>query len=119
MLGLYSRHKWLRGRGTKIFSKEYLIICVLLLQVLFATLSFAGDAGRYQVVYGNEDNAYLVDSQTGFVWILTYRTMPTGREPVAIPYKFIGITPQNQTNFLLENAPGYPESPRGEKRRTD
>jgi hypothetical protein len=30
--------------------------------------------------------------------------MPTGREPVAIPYKFIQISPKKQGEFLVESA---------------
>jgi hypothetical protein len=59
---------------------------------------------KFQVVAGNDDKAYLVDTTTGAVWVLTYRTMPTGREPIAIPYKFILRTPKNQGEFLVESA---------------
>jgi hypothetical protein len=34
---------------------------------------------------------------------LTYRTMATGREPIAISYKFILRTPKDQGEFLLES----------------
>lgn len=64
----------------------------------------AGENGRYQVVSGSDDKAYLVDTATGAVWVLTYRTMATGREPIAIPYKFIRIAPTNQGEFLIESA---------------
>lgn len=63
-------------------------------------------ASKYQVVAGSDDKAYLVDTSTGMVWILTFRTLPTGREPVAIPFKFIRISPKNQGDFLIENIPG-------------
>jgi hypothetical protein len=61
------------------------------------------DIGKFQVVAGSDDKAYLVDTATGAVWVLTYRTMATGREPIAIPYKFIRSTPKNQGEFLLES----------------
>jgi hypothetical protein len=59
---------------------------------------------KYQVVTGTDDKAYLVDTSSGFVWVLTYRTLATGREPVAIPYKFIKISPKNQKDFLVESS---------------
>jgi len=59
---------------------------------------------KFQVVAGSDDKAYLVDTVTGAVWVLTYRTMATGREPIAIPYKFILRTPKNQGEFLAESA---------------
>jgi len=58
---------------------------------------------KYQIVTGGDDKAYLVDTSSGFVWVLTYRTLATGREPVAIPYKFIKISPKNQKDFLVES----------------
>jgi len=58
---------------------------------------------RYQVVTGTDDKAYLVDTASGFVWVLTYRTMATGREPIAVPYKFLKICPKNQKAFLVED----------------
>lgn len=61
------------------------------------------DVGKFQVVAGSDDKAYLVDTMTGAVWVLTYRTIATGREPIAIPYKFIRSTPKNQGEFLLES----------------
>ena len=62
------------------------------------------ETGKFEVVAGSDDKAYLVDRVTGAVWVLTYRTMATGREPVAIPYKFILRTPKNQGEFLAESA---------------
>jgi hypothetical protein len=62
------------------------------------------EKGKFQVVAGSDDKAYLVDTVTGAVWVLTYRTMATGREPIAIPYKFIRISPKSQGEFLLESA---------------
>jgi len=58
---------------------------------------------KFEVVAGSDDKAYLVDTVTGAVWVLTYRTMATGREPIAIPYKFILRTPKNQGEFLAES----------------
>jgi hypothetical protein len=62
------------------------------------------EMGKFEVVAGSDDKAYLVDKVTGAVWVLTYRTMATGREPVAIPYKFIMRSPKNQGEFLVESA---------------
>jgi len=59
---------------------------------------------KYQVVSGGEDKAYLLNTATGYVWVLTYRTTATGREPIAIPYKFIKVCPSDQKNFLVEDA---------------
>jgi len=61
------------------------------------------ETGKFAVVAGADDKAYLVDTVTGAVWVLTYRTMATGREPIAIPYKFILRTPKNQGEFLAES----------------
>jgi hypothetical protein len=85
------------------------ILIVLVIPICFADPAIPGEILRYQVVTGGADNAYLVDTTTGFTWILTHRTLPTGREPVAIPYKFIGVTPQTQSNFLTESAPLFPD----------
>ena len=63
-----------------------------------------GIRDRYQVVAGKEENSYLVDTATGAVWVLTYRTLATGREPIALPYKFINITPKEADTFIVENA---------------
>ncbi|MBU0652633.1 MAG: hypothetical protein KKG96_07095 [Proteobacteria bacterium] len=62
------------------------------------------EMGKFEVVAGSDDKAYLVDKVTGAVWVLTYRTMATGREPIAIPFKFILRTPKNQGEFLVESA---------------
>jgi hypothetical protein len=64
----------------------------------------AESIAKFQVVNGSEDKAYLVDTVTGFVWVLTYRTTATGREPIALPYKFIKICPGNSRDFLIEDA---------------
>jgi len=90
----------------RIFAKILLIFSsFVLLQEMVCSVSFAGEPGRYTVVAGGEDNAYLVDTSTGFVWYLTHRTMAIGREPIAIPYKFIQISPKKQPEFLLEKVP--------------
>ena len=62
------------------------------------------ETGKFEVVAGSDDKAYLVDKVTGAVWVLTYRTMATGREPIAIPFKFILRSPKNQGEFLVESA---------------
>ena len=84
-----------------------LILLVFLLGTAAATAMAAETAkavetGKFEVVAGSDDKAYLVDKVTGAVWVLTYRTMATGREPIAIPYKFILRTPKNQGEFLAE-----------------
>jgi hypothetical protein len=85
-----------------------LILCVFLLGT--AAMAMAAETGKtaetakFEVVAGSDDKAYLVDKVTGAVWVLTYRTMATGREPIAIPYKFILRTPKNQGEFLAESA---------------
>lgn len=99
----------IRVRFLRIFT---LLIPLFL---VFAAPAIPGEILRYQVVTSGVDNAYLVDTTTGFTWILTYRTLPTGREPVAIPYKFIGVTPHSQTNFLMENAPIFPDQAKESK----
>jgi hypothetical protein len=85
--------------------KIYLKTIILLSLVLsfFAVSSVqAEESGKYRVVPGTNDNAYLVDTQTGAVWVLTQRTVATGtgREPIAIPYKFLYIRPDE--NFYLD-----------------
>ncbi|MBN1662101.1 MAG: hypothetical protein JW943_00730 [Deltaproteobacteria bacterium] len=70
--------------------------------------------GRYNVVAGSGENAYLVDTISGHVWILTHRILATGREPVAIPYKFIKISPKNQTEFIVETI--QPPAPSASKK---
>jgi hypothetical protein len=92
------------ARNSRI--KQFIIFFMFVLAVLLpAGNSFAApaDIGRYQVVPGSGDNSYLVDTASGYVWVLTYRTLATGREPIAIPYKFIKISPKNQKEFLVEN----------------
>ena len=88
--------------------RKRMLMTLIAVAVLFlCNLSFAADnLWKYQVVAGSDDKAYLVDTTTGSVWVLTYRTLPTGREPIAIPYKFIKISPKNQKDFLVESAQG-------------
>jgi hypothetical protein len=86
------------------------ILGLILLVFLWGTAAMAtaaetakvAETGKFEVVAGSDDKAYLVDKVTGAVWVLTYRTMATGREPIAIPYKFILRTPKNQGEFLAE-----------------
>jgi hypothetical protein len=88
------------------------IVGLILLVFLLGTAAIAmaaetvktAEIGKFEVVAGSDDKAYLVDKVTGAVWVLTYRTMATGREPVAIPYKFIMRSPKNQGEFLVESA---------------
>lgn len=97
----------LKVRNCSVWRKVLLIVSMgMLLQGAVCTFSSAGESGRYTVVAGiGEDNAYLLDTATGFVWYLTHRTMAIGREPIAIPYKFIQVSPKNQPEFLLEKIP--------------
>jgi hypothetical protein len=87
-------------------SKLTVAIFFVLAVIFLGNVSFAADNNirRYEVVAGTEDKSFLVDTATGFVWVLTYRTMATGREPIAIPYKFIKICPKNSKEFLVEDA---------------
>jgi len=97
----------LRARVRRGIYKSILTIFIALSFIFLGQVSFAADiCGKYQVVAGSDDKAYLVDTSTGAVWVLTYRTMPTGREPIAIPYKFIKISPKNQHEFLVESTTG-------------
>lgn len=93
------------------FSVRFRALGIILLSVMLAASAAAAadtgkpaDIGKFQVVAGSDDKAYLVDTMSGAVWVLTYRTMVTGREPIAIPYKFIRISPKNQAEFLIESA---------------
>ncbi len=87
---------------------------ILLTTIFVSALSFAAETMKYQVVAGSDDKAYLVDTTTGYVWVLTYRTLATGREPIAIPYKFIKVSPKGQPEFLIESIHGA-SMPTGEK----
>lgn len=99
--------------GGAVRSLAILFFCLILGQFIFSSSSCAAEAGKYQIVAGSGDNAYLLDTETGAVWVLTYRTMATGREPVAIPYKFIGISPKSRNEFLMEMSPGAPSTAQG------
>lgn len=76
------------------------VVGTLLLSAFSTPQAFAQDL-KFKVVAGQGENAYLVNTKTGQVWILTYRTLATGREPVAIPYKFLMKRP-NQEGFLTD-----------------
>jgi hypothetical protein len=96
-----SKRRWHRY---KIFIAAAFILTAV---VFVNNAAFAAEKlPRYQIVAGGEDKAYLLDTTTGFTWILTYRTMATGREPVAIPYKFIKISPANHKDFIVETNNG-------------
>ena len=82
------------------------VILFTVIFVFISALSFAAETMKYQVVAGSDDKAYLVDTTTGYVWVLTYRTLATGREPIAIPYKFIKVSPKGHPEFLIENIQG-------------
>src|SRR4030067_3595829 len=85
--------------------RKIFILVFFVVQIFVASQAIAEGEGRYQVVAGSGENAYLVDTAQGFVWILSYRTLATGREPVVIPYRFLGLTPKSQRDFLMENVP--------------
>lgn len=86
--------------------RKRMIFALVVVFILFSVASAIATnvIMRYQVVAGSEDKAYLVDTATGAVWVLTHRTLPTGREPIAIPYKFIKISPKSP-DFLMEKLP--------------
>jgi hypothetical protein len=81
---------------------KILILAVFLVWVASLAVPRTVEAadGRYQVVAGTDEKAYLVDTATGAVWVLTHRTLATGREPIAIPYKFIKVSPRSANPFL-------------------
>lgn len=95
---------------------QYLMIIIffiLAVQIVFSVSVFAADTqelGKFQVVTGTNDTAFLVNTETGSVWILTYRTTGTGREAVAMPYKFIRVSPKSKGDFLVEEEPVTPTS---------
>ena len=70
-------------------------LLIIVFSAVFIPMGYCAPAevGTFQVVSGSGDNAYLVNTKTGAVWILTHQTLPTGREPVAIPYKFLMRNP--------------------------
>ena len=95
--GRFGKRKGMHARLLALFMAAVLIS--------FCNLSFAAESvSKYQVVNGSDDKAYLVNTSTGFVWVLTYRTLATGREPIAIPYKFIKISPSEKKDFIVEDA---------------
>jgi hypothetical protein len=102
------------GRNERLrkHTSNYKWILALFIAVAFISLSnmsFAATAvdwQKYQIVNGSDDKAYLVNTATGFVWVLTYRTTATGREPIAIPYKFIKVCPKNEKDFIVEDVQG-------------
>jgi hypothetical protein len=87
-------------------------LVVLAILVMNNAAVAAEKSSKYQIVAVN-DKAYLLDTTTGFAWILTYRTIATGREPVAIPYKFIKMSPANQREFIVETEQGVTTLPNG------
>jgi hypothetical protein len=102
-------HKMKEYGSKKRRSCRFIVGLILLVFFLLGTaMAMAAETakvvetGKFEVVAGSDDKAYLVDKVTGAVWVLTYRTMATGREPIAIPYKFILRTPKNQGEFLAE-----------------
>jgi hypothetical protein len=100
--------------GMDVF-KRSLTIFVVLTIFFFCCVSFAAEnSGKYQVIAGSDDKAYLLDTSTGAVWVLTYRTLATGREPIAIPYKFIKISPKSEQEFLFESMTGGASMPPSE-----
>jgi hypothetical protein len=93
--------------GKQAFCMGLVLVICIALGVIFLGNAFAAEPQpKYQIVNGTEDKAYLLNTTTGFVWVLTYRTTATGREPVAIPYKFIKICPTNDRKFLVEDVDG-------------
>lgn len=102
-------------RLRKIKGRHTLAILFVVACILFGTLSFAAETAKYQVVPGSDDKAYLVNTTTGAVWVLTYRSLATGREPIAIPYKFIRISPRDRQQFLTEDVQGVTTMPKDEK----
>ena len=88
-----------------------MLLFIFAVQIVFAVSAFAADnqgASRFQVVPGTSDTAFLVNTETGSVWVLTYRATGTGREPVAMPYKFIRVSPKSKGDFLVEEEPVTP-----------
>ena len=102
------------GSWCRMDKYKFLIVIFSIMAVVsVGDVSFAVDKlPKYQIVAVN-DKAYLLDVTTGFTWILTYRTIATGREPVAIPYKFIKISPVNQKDFIVETEQGVSLLPNG------
>lgn len=101
-----------KGLSSLTVRKKWVIIFTAFF-IFVSALSFAAETIKYQVVAGSDDKAYLVDTTTGYVWVLTYRTLATGREPIAIPYKFIRVSPKGYPEFLVENIQGVSMPPGG------
>lgn len=102
----WSYTRFYRWTGSHTWILATLIVVAL---ILFCNISFAAEKlPKYQVIPGSDDKAYLLDTSTGYVWILTYRSLATGREPIAIPYKFIKVSPKNKSDFIVENMQGMP-----------
>lgn len=100
---------WRHWNKYKLIAAFFVVMAV----ISISNVSFAVEKlPKYQIVAVN-DKAYLLDTTTGFTWILTYRTIATGREPVAIPYKFIKISPANQKEFIVETEHGVSLLPNG------
>jgi hypothetical protein len=105
-MALRNARRAVRLRKERSTHIRIFILFIAVVFVFTCNISFAAEKlPRYQVVTGSDDKAYLLDTSTGFVWILTYRTLAAGREPVAVPYKFIKISPKNQKDFIIEDAP--------------
>lgn len=102
-------------RVRKIKGGNVLAIIIIIVCIHFGALSFAAETAKYQVVPGSDDKAYLVNTTTGAVWVLTYRSLATGREPIAIPYKFIKISPKDRQQFLTEDVQGITTMPQDGK----
>jgi hypothetical protein len=94
----FKRSAWCMAMGIVFFCLSFPTVAAAA-----AEIGKSLEIGKFQVVPGVDDKAYLVDTVTGAVWVLTYRTLATGREPIAIPYKFIRNTPKNQGEFLVES----------------
>jgi hypothetical protein len=105
---------WRKTRRNKTTGRQTLTVLFIAALTFFCTSSFAAEIMKYQVVPGSDDKAYLVNTTTGAVWVLTYRTLATGREPIAIPYKFIKMSPKMHHEFLVESVQGA-SMPLGEK----
>jgi hypothetical protein len=112
---------WNNGRGriwrylmkSEIWHQCFMMMLffILAVQIVFCVSVFAADTqefSKFQVVTGTSDNAFLVNTETGSVWVLTYRTTGTGREPVAIPYKFIRVSPKSKGDFMVEQESDKP-----------
>jgi hypothetical protein len=101
--GGHHEQTWKRGGHYRWI----LVVLFAVATIFLCNLSLAAEPiQRYQIVNGSDDKAYLVDTSSGLVWVLTYRTVATGREPVALPYKFLRIAPKDKPEILLEDVKG-------------